>query len=464
MKRAVVVAAIAAPLLVIPTTAFADVGSSLTGTVSGTTSTVTSTVAPSGSTTSAGDTSTSGSTLTSAVSTVTSTVSTVTGATTAPQLVPAPTTLTDAAPAASSSTLALPAGTTSPSATATASPAPDGTAEAYAANVSGVIAIAHSSATATSDQSKTSSTADPLELGGQTVVGGTAKGANDHKNGTLLGAGDNPLAPLGLAAMPYDARTQTQGDTWTATSSASLLTLMLPSALFLDVLHSESTASYTQGSPDTSSGSTTSYGLHLVAGSDKSDADCSDNSCLSLYLLYAHTDSSGKGSAYIANVNGNQIVDNQQVGGQCDIPLNPLIELICVYAKAGTGSLPTETAAVLTGTSQSGLPAIGVVTGSSTPAKGTTATVPASQQQGATVPGRSGNPGQSGNAGQTGGQSGNAGQSGSAGRSGNQGTEVAPAATGPLPFTGFDARLVALLALLLVGCGVAVRRTGRPLA
>lgn len=497
MRRLAAAAACAAPLLVLPTNAFASTGvtslTSSTGTAAGdltsavsaptsTVSTATADVTPAVATPTTSSSSTSSSSSTATPDLTTAVTTAVSTATTAVS------TATTSAPARTTSAPSAPAAPTD--ATTTSTPAPDGTAEAYAAHIAGVVGVSHTQAKA--GPSGGAATANPLELGDSPAVGGSAPG-KDSKNqptpessGTLLGAGDNPLEPLGLALMPYDAKTVTKDGATSSSASASILTLLIPSAVFLDVLHSESSATYTPGSgdtPATSTGSTTSYGAHLVVGSDDPNAQC-DTNCLSLYLLYAHTDTSGKGDvSKLASLNGNDIGTNSDVNGNCEIPLNPLIDLICLSASGGTGGtgatsgLQQGSAAVLTATSQAGLPDIGLITGQSTSAAGS-----AVKPQTTTTPPGSGNQTDQGSAPDQGAQapdqatesgngteSANGTESGTGAEAGN-GTEVSPAsagktaagaANGSLPFTGFNSALAGLVGLLLAASGVVLRRTRR---
>lgn len=309
--------------------------------------------------------------------------------------------------------------------------APPGTSEAYAANVDGVVAVSHTKAS--SDGSKGKATADPLELGGSPVVGGSGdSGSKAKADGNLLGNGPTPITSgdnnllVALAPWSYDTTATT------ANAYSSLATVILGGAVYLDVLHSESHATY-DPTANTSSGHTESHGVHLMLGSDKATNDgteCSDNSCVSLYLLYATTDTSGKGTGtQVANLNGMGIVTNKDVGGNCVIPADPLLHVVCVDATGGAGKAAQSS--VATATSQSGLPEVDLVSGNATPAGASAAHVTGDTTQ---VQGE------------------------------KMTKPAAPAAStgsGNLPFTGFNAGLAALVGLVTAGAGIALRRVRR---
>lgn len=472
MRRLVALAGLTVPLLAISPAAFASTGSALGGTTTGTSAPSTLTAPASSTTSTAGALSTSA--VTGTLSTPTTSSGATSGTTAVSSTLSSVSSTVSAASTAVNTAVAAPAST---AATSSATPAPPGSAEAFGLSVPGIVALSHTSATANGNPNDSAATANPLELGGSPVVGGSVKGSSGGtKQGTLFGAGDpnssaNPLSPLGLSVMPYDASVVNSANGQKADSSASLLTLLLPDqsqggpTVFLDLVHSESHATYTKGSPDTSTGATTAYGAHLELGGKSPSDDCTDNSCLSVYLLYSHTSSSGKGNnAYLASVNGNQVANASQVNGQCNIPLNPLIDIICVTASGGTG-IPgeqgTQQSSVLTATSQSGLPTpIYGFSGTARPATGTGgggSQVPGQQTKGGGGSGGSG----SGGSGSGGSGSGGGNGSGSGGGSGVAPAAVTSGLTSPaatLPFTGFNAALAALLGAFLTLAGVALRR------
>ena len=84
----------------------------------------------------------------------------------------------------------------------TTTPAPAGTSSAVAAEVSGILTVGKTSASASSDSS--GAHADALDLLGQRVSGGdqTKPGSS---SGNIIGTGDTPLGDAGLvhlAALP----------------------------------------------------------------------------------------------------------------------------------------------------------------------------------------------------------------------------------------------------------------------
>jgi hypothetical protein len=226
-------------------------------------------------------------------------------------------------------------------------PAPGALAEAYALNILNAIAISHTKASASG--SGTSATANVLELGGNppaSAFGGTvsngASGNGDVFDTTKLMI---PANQLYLAIAPWSATTSSNS----ASAIADLLVLTLgdpqanPSqSVTVKVLQSTSNANYTPGQ---STSNATSDGAYVNAGGP---------SGLTIDLLHSETSSSAPGSSYVLSINGNEILNNSQVGGQCTLSIPSLLQLNCVTATGGPGSSVAKDVELILGPGPSG--------------------------------------------------------------------------------------------------------------
>jgi len=324
-----------------------------------------------------------------------------------------------AAPAAHSSSASTSGDTTSTT-TVTHQNAPKATASAVAAKVAGVITIGETAATAGSDGG--TAHAHALDILGTTVSGGDVN--EGSQSGSLFSTPDNPIGDLELA--PWAGKVTHDGGGTQAQAEAALAHAGLLGVLQVWLLHSQSQATWT---PDAS---------HGHSESDGAEVNLADQ--LDVKVLHAETDSDGKGSSAVVVINGTGILTSDQTGNACDIPADPLIDLLCLQATGGKGSdgSTTSAAEVVKETSGVGLPAGDVVGASSGGGKATTpASAPSTSTSG-----------------------------------GSRGTSNGPLphTSGPgasrLPFTGGETGLLAMYGALLAGLGTAItvaarrRRTG----
>jgi len=326
------------------------------------------------------------------------------------------TTLTTAvaAPAAPASTSSGSSGTTTT--VTTHQDAPKATASAVAAKVDGVITIGETGATAGSDGG--TAHAHALDILGTTVSGGDVK--DGSQSGSLFATPDNPIGDLELA--PWSGKVTHDGGGTQAQAEAALAHAGLLGVLQVWLLHSQSQATWT---PDAS---------HGHAESDGAEVNLADQ--LDVKVLHAETDSSGKGSSAILVINGTGILTSDQTGNACDIPIDPIVDLLCLQATGGKGSdgSTSSTAEVVKETSGVGLPGGDIV--GATSSGGTVAKAPATstthhaRHQNGPLPHTTG--------------------------------------SGQLPFTGMEAGLLATYGALLAGLGTAIttaaRRRRRPAA
>lgn len=353
-----------------------------------------------------------------------------------------PSTSTQVQPASSGATTGSPAtgsssGQTSQTQQTVVTPAPPADSSAKALDVAGVVGVGETQAHAGSDGA--SGTGNAITLGGKTLAGGTAgqtgqngttggtATGNQTSSGALIDTGTTPLGQIAVA--PWSAKSAESNGTNTAHAEAGLAHVNLGGASGLDlkVLYSTSDASYTAGQSQSSS---SSDGVLLNAG----------GGALIIDLLHADTSSSGKGSSYLASVNGNQIGSNSQVNGQCQIPIPSVLTINCLSASGGSGTSPAS-AFVGTITGQGSFSALPTGTVAGTTATGST--TPAASVQPNVAP-----------------QQPPSNQPPSGQPSGQPAAATASAAQ-TLPFTGLNAAMLATLGGLLAGTGVLARRLGR---
>src|SRR4051794_22350970 len=321
-------------------------------------------------------------------------------------LVPAAAPAAPAAPATSSND-----GTTT---TTTHQNAPKATASAVAAKVAGVITISETAATAGSGGGTAHATA--LELFGQTVSGGDV--TDGSKSGSLFSTPDNPIGDLEIA--PWSGKVTHDGGGSQAQAEAALAHAGLLGVLQVWLLHSQSQATWT---PDAS---------HGHSESDGAEVNLADQ--LDVKVLHAETDSDGKGSSAVLVINGTGILTSDQTGNACEIPADPLIDLLCLQATGGKGSngTTTSTAEVVKETSGVGLPAGDVVGASSRGGKVAPPSTPSASTKHGTRHSDGG---------------------------------PLPHTSGPgasrLPFTGGETGLLAMYGALLAGLGTAITAAAR---
>ncbi|MBV8528330.1 MAG: hypothetical protein JOZ75_08455, partial [Candidatus Dormibacteraeota bacterium] len=136
--------------------------------------------------------------------------------------------------------------------------------------------------------------ATALRVLGHDFAAGSASG-NGSNNGDLLALPANPLLSLGIA--DWMAAAAAGQDSSTGSSRASLVDLALANGQVatLAVLEAGSNASWT---PAGSEGSAYTNGAHLTLG----------NGALVVILLHSDADSSGTPHAYIASINGTDLI------------------------------------------------------------------------------------------------------------------------------------------------------------
>src|SRR3954453_16555962 len=213
-------------------------------------------------------------------------------------------------------------GTTSTITTTT--PAPPGDSSAVAAEVGGILTVGKTSAHAASSGS--GAHADALSILGQQVSGGD-QAKPGSSAGNIIGTGDTPLGDAEVA--PWSAKVTETGTSSTAEAEAALAHVNLADAFEVWLLHSKSQASWTA---EKSSGDSFSDG-----------AEVSALGALDVKVLHSEAHSGAKGKSDLVVINGNEIGSSDQVDGQCEIPADPLIHLLCLTADGGTSATGVTT-------------------------------------------------------------------------------------------------------------------------
>lgn len=221
-------------------------------------------------------------------------------------------------------------------------PAPDGTASAVAAQVGDIVAAGQTSAR--SGATDAEATANALSLGGNPPskeFGGSTKSADDSDaSGGLLDTGSTPLGRIQVT--PWEAHTRkasaATNNCRTAQGKAAVarVTLVDEKTGQVNVLQSQSDASHC-GMTSTGKGSSDGVTLDLGDGG------------LLLTLLHSEADSSGKGNTFLISLNGNEIGNADQAGGQCTLEVPGLLRLTCLAVGGGTGSVFADVAKLAVG-------------------------------------------------------------------------------------------------------------------
>lgn len=213
-------------------------------------------------------------------------------------------------------------------------PAPPGSAEAVAAEVDGVVRVAHTKAEANPDPNTSAATANALEVGGNpplAQLGSTQTGEGEKKN-ALLEIGD--LSSTGVHVAPSSVKVTKDGSNSNASARAALLRLVLvnPGLVAIDVLQSFSEANYTSA---TSTGKGSSDGVAATIAGQK------------VTLLHTEASTADGGSSYVIGVNDTKLITNKDVGQTTKIIDIPgLLRLNAVTVDGGAGSGLVKASAV----------------------------------------------------------------------------------------------------------------------
>ena len=317
---------------------------------------------------------------------------------------------------------------------ALASTAPPGSASGSVLTVgsssSPIVGVSQTSAQAGSSSDGSSATV--VNVAGMPISTGSSSDGSGPESGSLLGTG--PSAPADVEVAPYSASSTTpSGGSSSSEGKASVATATVGSAS-VTVGQSDSKAYYTSspggggggggGGSSQSGGSTTTDGVILNAPG------------LYVDLLHADANSNGKGSSYLADVNGTQIPPSSALQGVCNnLNIPSLLALNCVSATGGVGNLFEAVAQAQIPSGTGGLPVTAFGAGGIGGGVGTASTGAAVAGTASSAPGSLG--------------------SAPAG----PGTASSGTGSGNLPFTGAPIALWVLGSMALLGLGAVTVKT-----
>src|SRR5258706_9485082 len=177
--------------------------------------------------------------------------------------------------------------------------APAGYATATAAQVSNLVGI--SSTGATADPTKSDARATVVSVGGQPVAGtGGSQSREGETGGALLDTGAGLPAHVQVAPWHASAKGSPHSSHRSSQASAALARAELPGVVKAGVLTSDSQADH--------------QSLQSSALSSSNAADLGLADTIRLVLLHSEVGSSGKGHSYLVGLNGTRIGPDDQLG------------------------------------------------------------------------------------------------------------------------------------------------------
>ena len=217
---------------------------------------------------------------------------------------------------------------------ASADAAPAGNATATAAQVTNLVGISTTGATA--DPDKAGAHAAVINLGGQPALGtGGAQTSDGDTGGALLDTGTALPAHVQVAPWHAAAKGSSSSAKRSSRASAALARLEAPSLAKLGVLASDAQADH-----ETS---------HSTALSTSDAADLSLGDIARIVLLHSEVGSSGKGHSYLLGLNGTQVGTDDQLGKGCALDASGVASLSCLTASGGVTNNITSGAAEVIG-------------------------------------------------------------------------------------------------------------------
>lgn len=211
--------------------------------------------------------------------------------------------------------------------TVTPTPPPPGSAEAVAAEVEGLLAIAHTKAQV--DQVTGEATANALELAGNPLLAST--GGTQVGPGTTTG-GLIPNLDLGVAKVavaPFTATVEKLTNERRARAEAALarLVVLSPAVATIDLLQSLSEASHTDAK--STGASSTDGGVITLLGQGG----------LRIVLLHSEASTANGGSSFVIGLNDTKLISNKDIGNTLKVlDLPGLLTLGLVDVNGGPGS------------------------------------------------------------------------------------------------------------------------------
>jgi hypothetical protein len=300
--------------------------------------------------------------------------------------------------------------------------APPGSASATALQVGDLVRVSDTGATAAPETA--SASASVVEVGGEPVLGlGGSQTGPGQSSGALLDTGSSLPAQAQVA--PWETSVSGSASERSSQGSAAAARAQIPDVAEAAVLQSESKASH-RAEKSTGSGSSDGAVLQLF-------------DVARIVLLHSEVSSEGKGSSHLVGINDLEVGSDEQLGEICALHASPLLMFSCLTASGGVGGDGLTTGAAELATVESALAplnpvaafAVDSASGSGTPSLPAPVPAPAAAETetARALPG------------------------------------AAPTVAGEteerLPRTGATVATLALIALLTVGSGVALRLAGR---
>jgi hypothetical protein len=220
-------------------------------------------------------------------------------------------------------------------------PAPPSNATATAAQVTSLVAISTTGASA--DQTKADAKAAVLSIGGSPILGtGGSQASEGDTGGAILDTGNSLPAHIEVAPWKASAHGTKASGKRSSSASAALARVEVPNVVKAGVLTSDAAAEHRS---DQSTGTSTS---------DAADISLLDT--LRLVLLHSEVTSTAKGNTYLIGLNGTEIGTQEQLGKLCSLDAS-IISLSCLTASGGTANGITTGTAEVAGVST----ALGVI-------------------------------------------------------------------------------------------------------
>jgi len=214
-------------------------------------------------------------------------------------------------------------------------PAPPSNATATAAQVSSLVSISTTGASA--DQTKADAKAAVLSLGGNPILGtGGSQSSEGDTGGALLDTGATLPAHVQVAPWKASAHGTRASGKRSSSASAALARVEVPNVVKAGLLTSDANAEHTT---EQSTGTSSSNA-----------ADVSIADTIRLVLLHSEVTNTAKGNSYLVGLNGTEIGTQEQLGKICSLDAD-VISTTCLTASGGTANGITTGGAEVLGVS-----------------------------------------------------------------------------------------------------------------
>ncbi len=210
--------------------------------------------------------------------------------------------------------------------------APPGNATAAAAQVSDLVGI--SSTGASADDGKSDAKATPVSVGGDPAAGtGGSQAGEGESGGALIDTGPGQAPRVKVAPWKASAKGSKDSTGRSSRASAAAAEVEIPDTFKVGVLTSDSAAEH---SAERSHGTSASNAADISSGTSR------------LVLLHSEVDSNAKGHSYLVGVGGAEIGTEEQLGEICALDAAGVAALSCLTASGGVANgITTGSAEVL---------------------------------------------------------------------------------------------------------------------